>query len=31
VTYNFGPQRLVQGVVFEDDKLIDVRSAGYGR
>ena len=30
-TYNFGPNRLMQVVVFENGKLIDVRSAGYGR
>jgi hypothetical protein len=30
-TYNFGPNRLVQVVVFENGKLIDVKSAGYGR
>jgi Protein of unknown function (DUF2845) len=30
-TYNFGPRRLMQVAVFEDGKLVDVRSAGYGR
>lgn len=30
-TYNFGPNRLMQVVVFENGKLIDVKSAGYGR
>lgn len=30
-TYNFGPQRLMQVAVFENGKLVDVRSAGYGR
>ncbi|MCP3142953.1 DUF2845 domain-containing protein [Pyxidicoccus xibeiensis] len=30
-TYNFGPNRLVQVVVFENGKLVDVKSAGYGR
>lgn len=30
-TYNFGPQRLMQVVVFENGRLVDVRSAGYGR
>jgi hypothetical protein len=30
-TYNFGPHRLIQVVVFENGRLIDVRSAGYGR
>ena len=30
-TYNFGPHRLMQVAVFENGKLVDVRSAGYGR
>lgn len=30
-TYNFGPNRLMQVVVFENGKLIEVKSAGYGR
>jgi len=30
-TYNFGPNRLIQVVVFENGKLVDVRSGGYGR
>ena len=30
-TYNFGPNRLMQVVVFENGKLIDVKSSGYGR
>lgn len=30
-TYNFGPNRFMQVVVFENGKLIDVRSTGYGR
>lgn len=30
-TYNFGPRRLMQVVVFENGRLVDVRSAGYGR
>jgi hypothetical protein len=30
-TYNFGPNRLQQVVVFENGKLIEVKSAGYGR
>ncbi len=30
-TYNFGPSRLMQVVVFENGKLIDVKSTGYGR
>ncbi len=30
-TYNFGPNRLMQVVVFENGKLIDVKSGGYGR
>jgi uncharacterized protein DUF2845 len=30
-TYNFGPQRLMQVAVFENGKLVDVKSAGYGR
>jgi hypothetical protein len=30
-TYNFGPNRLIQVAVFEDGKLVDVRSGGYGR
>lgn len=29
-TYDFGPNRLVQTAVFEDGKLVDVRSGGYG-
>jgi len=29
--YNFSPNRLMQVVVFENGKLIDVKSAGYGR
>lgn len=30
-TYNFGPNRLVQVVVFEEGRLVEVKSAGYGR
>ncbi|MFP2923971.1 DUF2845 domain-containing protein [Pyxidicoccus sp. 3LG] len=30
-TYNFGANRLVQVVVFENGKLVEVKSAGYGR
>ncbi len=30
-TYNYGPQRLMQVVVFENGKLVDVRSGTYGR
>ena len=30
-TYNFGPNRLLQVAVFENGKLIDVRSGNYGR
>ncbi|QRK07900.1 DUF2845 domain-containing protein [Archangium violaceum] len=30
-TYNFGPQRLMQVAVFENGRLVDVRSGGYGR
>ena len=30
-TYNFGPNRLIQVAVFENGKLVDVRSGGYGR
>lgn len=30
-TYNFGSNRLLQIAVFENGKLIDVRSGGYGR
>lgn len=30
-TYNFGPNRLIQVVVFENGKLVEVKSAGYGR
>jgi hypothetical protein len=30
-TYNFGPNRLMQVVLFENGKLVDVKSAGYGR
>jgi hypothetical protein len=30
-TYNFGPRRLMQVVVFENGKLVEVRSGGYGR
>ncbi|MFL5358301.1 DUF2845 domain-containing protein [Archangium sp.] len=30
-TYNFGPRRLMQVVVFENGHLVDVKSAGYGR
>ncbi|MCE9671775.1 DUF2845 domain-containing protein [Myxococcus stipitatus] len=30
-TYNFGPNRLMQVVIFKDGKLTDVRSAGYGK
>ncbi|ATB51361.1 hypothetical protein MYMAC_007019 [Corallococcus macrosporus DSM 14697] len=29
-TYNFGPRRLMQVVTFENGRLIDVQSAGYG-
>ena len=29
-TYNFGPRRLIQVVTFENGRLIDVQSAGYG-
>lgn len=29
-TYNFGPNRLLQVVVFENGQLVDVRSGGYG-
>ncbi|WNG38498.1 DUF2845 domain-containing protein [Archangium minus] len=30
-TYNFGPQRLMQVAVFENGRLVDVKSGGYGR
>ena len=30
-TYNFGSNRFIQVVVFENGKLVDVRSGGYGR
>ncbi|HZI08678.1 MAG TPA: DUF2845 domain-containing protein [Archangium sp.] len=30
-TYNFGPRQLMQVAVFENGRLVDVRSAGYGR
>ena len=30
-TYDFGPHRLIQVAVFENGRLIDVRSGGYGR
>ncbi|WPB80776.1 DUF2845 domain-containing protein [Archangium violaceum] len=30
-TYNFGPRQFMQVVVFENGRLVDVRSAGYGR
>ncbi|HYO70890.1 MAG TPA: DUF2845 domain-containing protein [Archangium sp.] len=30
-TYNFGPRQLMQVVVFENGRLVDVKSAGYGR
>lgn len=30
-TYNFGPHRLMQVAVFENGRLVDVKSAGYGR
>ena len=30
-TYNFGPHRLIQVVVFENGRLVEVRSGGYGR
>ena len=30
-TYNFGPNRLIQVAVFENGRLVDVRSGGYGR
>ncbi|MFY0569125.1 DUF2845 domain-containing protein [Archangium lansingense] len=30
-TYNFGPRHFMQVVVFENGRLVDVRSAGYGR
>jgi hypothetical protein len=30
-TYNFGPSRLMQVAVFENGRLVDVRSGGYGR
>ena len=30
-TYNFGPHRLMQVAVFENGRLVDVRSGGYGR
>jgi len=30
-TYNFGPNRFMQVVVFENGKLVDVRSGSYGR
>src|SRR6218665_3016296 len=30
-TYNFGPSRLLQTAVFENGRLVDVRSGGYGR
>jgi hypothetical protein len=30
-TYNFGPNRLMQVVVFENGRLIDVKSERYGR
>jgi Protein of unknown function (DUF2845) len=30
-TYNFGAQRFIQVVVFENGKLVDVRSGTYGR
>ncbi|MFP2958140.1 DUF2845 domain-containing protein [Myxococcus sp. 1LA] len=29
-TYNFGPRRFLQVVTFENGRLIDVQSAGYG-
>lgn len=29
-TYNFGPRRFMQVVTFENGRLIDVQSAGYG-
>lgn len=29
-TYNFGPHRLLQTVVFEDGRVVDVRSGSYG-
>ncbi|AKQ70315.1 hypothetical protein A176_007227 [Myxococcus hansupus] len=29
-TYNFGTRRLIQVVTFENGRLIDVQSAGYG-
>lgn len=28
--YNFGPNRLVQEVVFKDDRVISIKSKGYG-
>ncbi|WP_375766248.1 DUF2845 domain-containing protein [Archangium gephyra] len=30
-TYNFGPRQFMQVAVFENGRLVDVRSAGYGR
>jgi Protein of unknown function (DUF2845) len=30
-TYNFGPRRLMQVAVFENGRLVDVHSEGYGR
>ncbi|PTL75273.1 DUF2845 domain-containing protein [Vitiosangium sp. GDMCC 1.1324] len=30
-TYNFGANRLMQVAVFENGRLVDVRSGGYGR
>ena len=30
-TYNFGPRRFMQVVVFENGRLVDVRSGEYGR
>ena len=30
-TYNFGPRQLMQIAVFENGRLVDVRTAGYGR
>jgi hypothetical protein len=30
-TYNFGSHRFIQVVVFENGKLVDVRSGTYGR
>ncbi|ATB27047.1 DUF2845 domain-containing protein [Melittangium boletus] len=29
-TYNFGPSRFMQTAVFENGRLVDVRSGGYG-